>query len=143
METDTAALAASLDRSRTLLLIVAVTSLLAAGGIGVFYVRRRLVRRLSAIGDAMRRLSSGDVDLKVPATGDSDEIGEMARSLEVFRDGEIERRSYADRQHAAQLAEHKHAVAINQRHDHWRRPHRLRQRIANGGNRAHTVGGRP
>ncbi|MEA2980580.1 MAG: hypothetical protein QOF09_2403 [Alphaproteobacteria bacterium] len=114
METGTAVLAASLNRSRTLLLIVAVTSLLAAGGIGVFYVRRHLVQRLTAIGDAMRKLSSGDVDLRVPATADHDEIGEMARSLEVFRDGEIERRSYAERQHAAQAAEHEHAAAINQ-----------------------------
>ncbi len=114
MEQGTQALAASLDRSRTLLLIVAIASLLAAGGIGVFYVRRHLVRRLIAIGSAMRSLSSGDVDLKVPATADRDEIGEMARALEVFRDGEIERRSYADRQNAAQAAEHEHAVAINQ-----------------------------
>ena len=114
METGTEALAASLDRSRTLLLIVAIASLLAAGGIGVFYVRRHLVRRLIAIGNAMRRLSSGDVDLRVPATADRDEIGEMARALEVFRDGEIERRSYADRQSAAQAAEHEHAAAINQ-----------------------------
>lgn len=114
METGTAALAASLNHSRTLLLMVAVTSLLAASGIGVFYVRRHLVRRLTAIGDAMRRLSSGDVDLRVPATADSDEIGEMARSLEVFRDGEIERRKYAERQQAAQAAEHEHTAAINQ-----------------------------
>ena len=52
----------------------------------------------------MRRLSSGDVELKVPATADRDEIGEMARALEVFRDGEIERRSYAERQSKAQAA---------------------------------------
>src|ERR1700745_2165596 len=82
------ALGVSLDRSRTLLLIVAIASLLAAGGIGMFYVRRHLVRRLIEIGSAMRRLSSGDVGLKVPATADRDEIGEMARALEVFRDGE-------------------------------------------------------
>jgi methyl-accepting chemotaxis protein len=114
MERGTAALRASLGRSRTLLLIVAIASLVAAGGIGVFYVRRHLVRRLIAIGSAMRSLSSGDVELKVPATADRDEIGEMARALEVFRDGEIERRSYADRQNAAQAAEHEHAAAINQ-----------------------------
>jgi methyl-accepting chemotaxis protein len=114
MERGTGTLAATLDRSRTLLLIVALASLLAAGGIGIFYVQRRLVRRLTAIGSAMRSLSSGDVNLKVPAIADRDEIGEMARALEVFRDGEIERRSYADRQNAAQAAEHEHAAAINQ-----------------------------
>ena len=114
MDAGTAALAAGLTRARALLLIVVIASLLAAGGIGVFYVRRHLVRRLTAIGDAMLRLSSGEVDLKVPATTDRDEIGDMARSLEVFRDGEIERRSYADRQNAAQAAEQEQASAINQ-----------------------------
>jgi hypothetical protein len=37
----------------------------------------------------MRRLSSGETDLSVPAAADRDEIGDMARSLEVFRGGEI------------------------------------------------------
>jgi methyl-accepting chemotaxis protein len=101
-----------LDRNRTLLLIVAVASLLAAAGIGVFYVQRRLVRRLTSIGDAMRRLSSGETDLAVPAAGDRDEIGEMARSLEVFRAGEIERRNFAERERAEQAAHQDRAAAV-------------------------------
>jgi methyl-accepting chemotaxis protein len=101
-----------LDRNRTLLLIVAVASLLAAAGIGVFYVQRRLVRRLTSIGDAMRRLSSGETDMAVPAAGDRDEIGEMARSLEVFRAGEIERRNFAERERAEQAAHQDRAAAV-------------------------------
>src|SRR4051812_7890507 len=114
METGAAALAASLASARKLLLIVSLASLIAAGGIGVFYVRRHLVRRLSAIGDAMRALSSGDVNIRVPAVADRDEIGEMAHALEVFRAGEIERRGFAEHQRAAAATEHDHAVAINQ-----------------------------
>ena len=68
----------------------------------MFYVQRRLVRRLTSVGDAMRRLSSGETDLAVPAAADRDEIGEMARSLEVFRAGEIERRQMAERREAEQ-----------------------------------------
>lgn len=68
MDTGTEALAASLSRARTLLLIVTVASLLAAGGIGVFYVQRRLVRRLMAVGNAMRWLSSGNTGGFPPAT---------------------------------------------------------------------------
>jgi methyl-accepting chemotaxis protein len=112
METGAAALAADLGQARALLLIVVVASLAAAGGIGMFYVRRHLVRRLIMIGGAMRNLSSGDVDVLVPALNHGDEIGEMARALEVFRGSEIERRSYAERQRAAQQKEHEHAVAI-------------------------------
>ncbi len=114
MKSGSAQLLADLSRNRTLLLIVAATSVLAAGAIGIFYVQRRLVRRLIKIGDAMRRLSSGETDLKVPAAGDRDEIGEMARSLEVFRAGEIERRGFAARRDAEQAAQRDRAAGIEQ-----------------------------
>ena len=97
-----------------LLMIVAAISLLVAGAIGVFYVQRRLVRRLTSVGDAMRRLSSGETDTTVPAAADRDEIGEMARSLEVFRAGEIERREMAARQEAEQAAQRDRARGIEQ-----------------------------
>ena len=113
MERGTAALTADLDRSRRLLLIVAVISSLAAVGIGLLYVQRRLVRRLIAIGSAMRHLSSGDLAVRVPALADRDEIGEMARSLEVFRAGEMERRRLAERERADQVAQRERASVID------------------------------
>jgi hypothetical protein len=45
------------------LIIVALVSLLAAAGIGTFYVQRLIIRRLTSIGNAMRRLSEGDGSL--------------------------------------------------------------------------------
>ncbi len=110
----TASLTADMDRSRTLLILVVGASLLASAGIGVFYVRRRLVHRLMTISGAMRRLSSGDVDLAVPTQSDRDEIGDMARSLEVFRSGEIERRDLSERERADQLAQRQRADAVDQ-----------------------------
>jgi methyl-accepting chemotaxis protein len=103
-----------LARNRMLLLIVAAASVLAAVVIGVFYVQRRLVRRLIRMGDAMRRLSAGETELRVPALADADEIGEMARSLEVFRAGEIERRSLAARRESEQAAQGERAAGIEQ-----------------------------
>src|SRR4029079_2768825 len=78
MQSGSVKLVEDLGRNRTLLMIVAAISVLAAIAIGVFYVQRRLVRRLTSIGDAMRRLSSGDTDLTVTAAADRDEIGDMA-----------------------------------------------------------------
>ena len=101
-----------LDRNRTLLLILALASVLAAVVIGVFYVQRRLVLRLTSIADAMRRLSAGDIDYKAIKADDHDEIGEMARSLEVFRAGEIERRGFAEREGAEQVVKSQRAAAI-------------------------------
>src|SRR6202030_851384 len=70
MKRGTAQLIENLDSNRTLLFIVAVASIVSAGGICVFYVRRKLIRRLTSIGDAMRHLSCGETDLAVPAIGD-------------------------------------------------------------------------
>jgi methyl-accepting chemotaxis protein len=84
-------LTGQLDYSRTLLIIAAVLSLAASGAIAVLYVQRNLIRRLYSIRDAMRRLSSGDTGLDVPAVKDPDEIGEMARAVLVFRDRAVEK----------------------------------------------------
>jgi methyl-accepting chemotaxis protein len=112
MQSGSVKLVEDLGRNRMLLMIVAGLSVLIAGAIGVFYVQRRLVRRLTSVGDAMRRLSSGDTDLDVPAAADRDEIGEMARSLEVFRAGEIDRREMAQRQATEQAAQQARAAGI-------------------------------
>jgi methyl-accepting chemotaxis protein len=91
MQGGTAALLSELGHSRMLLIAVAFLSLLAAGAIAYFYVQRSLVRRLSATCDTMRRLSSGDNTAAIAGVQDSDEIGEMARALTVFRDAAIEK----------------------------------------------------
>jgi methyl-accepting chemotaxis protein len=89
MNRSVAGLMDQLHRNRTALLIDAIVSLLIAAGIAVFYVRRSVVRRLSAIGESMHHLSSGELDLSVPAVDDRDEIGRMARSIVVFRDAAV------------------------------------------------------
>ncbi|MEJ2623349.1 MAG: methyl-accepting chemotaxis protein [Pseudolabrys sp.] len=112
-----------LHRNRTALLIDAIVSLLIAAGIAVFYVRRSVVRRLSAIGESMQHLSSGQLDLSVPAVDDRDEIGRMARSVVVFRDAaaakerlereaeDQRRQSDEERQQAAERVENERRKA--------------------------------
>jgi methyl-accepting chemotaxis protein len=112
MKRGAAQLMQELDRNRMLLLTVTLASLLVACAIGVFYVQRRLIRRLTSIGDVMRRLSTGDTDLSVPAVADGDEIGDMARSVEVFRAGEIERQGLAKREAAEQGSQRARAADI-------------------------------
>ena len=114
MKQGAAGLLATLKFNRIVLLIATVASILAAGCISVFYVRRWLVRRLTLIGNAMQHLSDGDIDLTVPGVADTDELGDMARTLEVFRAGEIERRGFAARQDTEQAAQRKRAATIEQ-----------------------------
>ncbi len=123
MNQSVAGLMDQLHRNRTALLIDAIVSLLIAAGIAVFYVRRSVVRRLAAIGAAMHHLSSGRLDLSVPAVDDRDEIGRMARSVVVFRDAAVakerlereaeERRRQSDeeRRAAAERAENERGKA--------------------------------
>jgi methyl-accepting chemotaxis protein len=112
MKDGSAELISDLNGKRTLLLAVAAVSLLVSAGIGIFYVQRRIIRRLTAIGDAMLRLSEGEVEVRVAAVADGDEIGDMARSLEVFRANETERRTLADRDRREQLAQRSRGEAI-------------------------------
>jgi methyl-accepting chemotaxis protein len=81
----------NLERQRSTLLLVALAAILAAGGIGVFYVHRKLVKPLTAIDESMRRLSSGETELTLPKIGANDEIASMTRAVAVFRDAALER----------------------------------------------------
>jgi adenylate cyclase len=56
--------------------------------IGWLYVGRNVVARLTQLSNGMRALVDGRRDITIPAGG-SDEIAEMARAVEVFRDNAI------------------------------------------------------
>ncbi|WP_238243482.1 MCP four helix bundle domain-containing protein, partial [Methylobacterium iners] len=51
-----------------------------------------VVRPLAAITGVMRRIAGGDLELPVPGLGRPDEIGAMAASVEVFRNGLVAKR---------------------------------------------------
>jgi len=72
--------------ARNVLLAIAAGSVLASLLIAIFYVGRRITGRLSRVTQAMSRLAAGDRETAVPALRDRDEIGEMARALQVFKD---------------------------------------------------------
>jgi len=116
----TAMLNETLDRSRLLLLIVVFISIIAAVGVGIFYVQRRLVQRLISISNAMRLLASGDVDTALPSISTGDEMGEMSRALAVLHAGELERRKLVQRERAEQIAQHGRAMSIDAIIDEFR-----------------------
>jgi len=113
VKTNAAGLTESLNNSRVLLVIVAIASIVAAAVVSLLYVQHGLVRHLIAIGNAMRLLASGDVDSPVPLVQTGDELGEMSRSLQVLRAGEIERRKLVERERAEQIAQRQRAKSID------------------------------
>jgi len=84
------AVGASLNARRLLVgLGVGATILALLGSIVVGHGIARPVQRLTGL---MNRLASGDTDMAVPDTGRHDEVGAMARAVEVFRGDAIARR---------------------------------------------------
>jgi len=120
VERGTAALTNTLNRSRIVLLIVAIASIIAAVGVGVLYVQRRLVERLISISNAMRQLAAGDVESALPSISTRDEMGEMSRALEVLHAGEMERRKLIERERAEQLTQRVRASSIDKIIDDFR-----------------------
>src|SRR5215467_7911956 len=91
--------------SNVTLLAVAVLSLISSLFIVWFYVGRNVVTRLTALSAGMRAIVSGRRDITIPIGG-HDEITEMGRAVEVFRDNSIALdRLLAEREQAAQELE--------------------------------------
>lgn len=58
-------------------------------GAALFLVIRAVIRPINDLTDAMSALAQGDVSTEIPASDRSDEIGDMARATEVFRENAV------------------------------------------------------
>jgi methyl-accepting chemotaxis protein len=88
------ALSASQRRTKIIILWVGC----AAVFIGLcfsWWIGRSITRPLSGLAEAMKRLAARDTTAKIPATEAKDELGEMARTVIVFRDTMLERERLA------------------------------------------------
>ena len=111
LATTTASLKQSFDAASTNSVAIISSSsvleeILAAGcliiGIGLaFVIGRGITRPIGGMTGAMTKLAAGDRNIDIPARANTDEIGDMARAVEVFKSNAIE----ADRLAAEQAAE--------------------------------------
>ncbi|MES2343310.1 MAG: HAMP domain-containing methyl-accepting chemotaxis protein [Pseudomonadota bacterium] len=96
------------DSRRALALTGLAALLTALGGVAVIAIlRRKLLRPLSVLVSYMSDLAAGDYDKPVPVAVSADELGEMARSIEVFREAALERRDLRAAQEALRAEEEK------------------------------------
>ena len=77
------------DTSETLLLIVNIVAISGAILVGWLIVQRRLIRRLSRVSNQMRQMADGNLEFAVKIDG-NDEIAQLAKALEVFRNNALE-----------------------------------------------------
>ncbi|WP_044561736.1 methyl-accepting chemotaxis protein [Azospirillum sp. B4] len=100
------------DTSRlgTLLALgAALVTALAAGAVTVLTIGRP-TRQLTAV---MNSISQRQLDTAIPGTDRQDEIGAMARAVEVFRDGLVEAGRLAAAQQAEEAAKARRVAAID------------------------------
>ncbi|MEE7505440.1 methyl-accepting chemotaxis protein [Methylobacterium sp. C33D] len=62
-------------------------------GAAVWWVWRRVARPIRSLAEIMGRLAADDLDVAVSGSGRTDEIGVMAASVQVFKDGLIRARA--------------------------------------------------
>ncbi len=87
---------------------LAVTLVLGLATLGYVTVSRGVVWPIVAMNRVMMRLSGGDSSVDVPYAERSDEVGDMAKAVRVFKDGMIE----TEHLRAAQEAERLEAEAV-------------------------------
>jgi len=92
---------------------IAGTALL-VGALIAWLVGRSVIRPVAGMTAAMGRLAAGETDVAIPSRSATDEIGAMAKAVEVFRHNAIERARLEAEQtaRAAQAAQEKHAALV-------------------------------
>ena len=76
------------------------------------YVSRAISKPLATMTAAMRRLAAGELEVGIPATARGDEIGCMAKAVQVFKQNAIDARRLADEQAAEQATKQERQAAI-------------------------------
>jgi methyl-accepting chemotaxis protein len=87
-------------------------------GAGVFGVAFGVIRPIAAMTDVMKGLAGGDLNVSVPALSRGDEVGAMARAVQVFKDNALRVRSMESEQAGLKLkAEGDRKAAMQQMAD--------------------------
>jgi methyl-accepting chemotaxis protein len=89
MEATRQASAAGLQSTSTLGLSLTITGML-VGSLLAWLIGRSITRPIAAMTSAMGKLAGGDTRSEIPERARGDEIGVMARSVQVFKDNMIE-----------------------------------------------------
>jgi methyl-accepting chemotaxis protein len=103
-----AAIGATAAQVSSITIGLAVVLVVIIAALGYATVSRGVVRPIMAINDVMTRLSSGDTAGEIPYASRHDEIGGMARAVQVFKDNLIEgKRLTAEQKLEGERKEHR------------------------------------
>ncbi|MBX9932039.1 MAG: HAMP domain-containing protein [Methylobacterium sp.] len=100
--------------ARTTLVVTAVVGLVLAVGLLASIALYGVSRPLHAMTGAMGRLAGGDLDITVAGTERKDEVGLLARALQVFKDNALTARRLAAEQEVENAAKMRRAERLDQ-----------------------------
>lgn len=69
-----------------------------ASGVGLYYSVRVSLSPMRKLGNSMGELAAGHIHTEIAALGRPDEVGEMAKAVQVFKQNAIERKHLEDEQ---------------------------------------------
>jgi len=101
----------SLRSMRNIIALISLTLVALITGAGV-YLARQIADPISHTTDAMNRLAAGETDMDIANAERTDEIGEMARAVEVFKQNAIDRIALEAAQAEEQKAKEARTAAI-------------------------------
>ncbi|MEI8394700.1 MAG: HAMP domain-containing methyl-accepting chemotaxis protein [Rhodospirillaceae bacterium] len=90
-------LMAEIDWSRSMTFLVLLLSSLSSVGVG-YWIGSGLIRSILGLTKQMDQLAAGDLTVMVSATEQTDEVGAMARAVEVFKQNSLTARQLAEHQ---------------------------------------------
>lgn len=96
------------DFTRMTVIVVTLVSLLIGGAVALL-IGSGLARGVKNISAAMSRLAEGDNDIEIKGMDRGDEVGDMARALDIFRSS-LARVKQEEREKAAEHAQEQDAV---------------------------------
>lgn len=106
-------LSAQFSRNQIVTAIVGV-SILVLGGAIAFLLSRSLSTAIVSMTSAMRRLADNDLEVEVPAVERADELGEMGRAVQVFKDNMIEGRDLREAQAGEQASKEERQRTVDE-----------------------------
>jgi methyl-accepting chemotaxis protein len=101
------------EATSTTLMIAAALGLIVATGLLVVIALKGIVKPLTSMTGAMGRLANGDLEVEVEGTQRKDEVGLLARALQVFKDNAIETRRMAEAAEAENQAKMRRAQRLD------------------------------
>jgi len=104
----------NLTRSSSLIEMALAATVLVLGSALAFLIGRGIVRPLTGMTGAMTRLAAGDTATDIPARGSRDEIGDMARAVEVFRQNAIRADALAAEQDGERAGKERRAAQLSE-----------------------------